>query len=76
MPRSAHDQDRRGLQRFIGSALWPHPPLLEELAQQVGEQLGEADGLIVFDPSAYKKCGYDSVGVQRQWLGIIGICGN
>ncbi len=67
-----HDQDRRGLQRFIGEAPWPHPPLLEELACQVGEQLSEADGVIVFDPSAHKKCGNDSVGVQRQWLGRLG----
>jgi SRSO17 transposase len=67
-----HDQDRRGLQRFIGSALWPHQPLLEELAQQVGVELGEEDGVIVFDPSAHKKCGNDSVGVQRQWLGRFG----
>ena len=67
-----HDQDRRGLQRFIGSAAWPHQPLLEELAQQVAAQLGEDDGVIVFDPSAHKKCGHDSVGVQRQWLGRLG----
>lgn len=67
-----HDQDRRGLQRFIGSALWPHQPLLAELAQQAGAELGEADGVIVFDPSAHKKCGKDSVGVQRQWLGRLG----
>ena len=67
-----HDQDRRGLQRFIGEAPWLHPPLLEELVRQVGEQLGEADGVIVFDPSAHKKCGNDSVGVQRQWLGRLG----
>jgi SRSO17 transposase len=67
-----HDQDRRGLQRFIGLAPWPHQPLLEELAQQVGGQIGEKDGVIVFDPSAYQKCGNDSVGVQRQWLGRLG----
>jgi SRSO17 transposase len=67
-----HDQDRRGLQRFIGLAPWSHQPLLEELARQVGEQLGEADGVIVFDPSAHPKCGRESVGVQRQWLGRLG----
>jgi SRSO17 transposase len=67
-----HDQDRRGLQRFIGLAPWLHQPLLEELARQVGEQLGQADGVIVFDPSAHKKCGDHSVGVQRQWLGRLG----
>jgi SRSO17 transposase len=67
-----HDQDRRGLQRFIGEAPWSHQPLLEELARQVGEQIGEDDGVIVFDPSAHKKCGHNSVGVQRQWLGRFG----
>jgi len=67
-----HDLDRRGLQRFIGSAAWDHQPLLEELARQVGSQLGQDDGVIVFDPSGHKKCGNDSVGVQRQWLGRLG----
>jgi len=67
-----HDMDRRGLQRFIGSAPWAHQPLLEELARQVGGELCEDDGVIVFDPSAHKKCGNDSVGVQRQWLGRLG----
>ena len=67
-----HDQDRQNLQRFIGWASWDHQPLLEELARQVGSELGEDDGVIVFDPSGYKKCGNDSVGVQRQWLGRLG----
>ena len=67
-----YDQDRRALQRFIGFAPWDHQPLLEELARQVGAGLGENDGVIVFDPSAHKKWGNDSVGVQRQWLGRLG----
>jgi len=67
-----HDQERVNLQRFIGVASWGHQPLLEELAQQAGVEIGEDDGVIVFDPSAHKKCGNDSVGVQRQWLGRLG----
>ena len=67
-----YDQDRRALQRFIGFAPWDHQPLLEELARQIAAELGEDDGVIVFDPSAHKKCGNDSVGVQRQWLGRLG----
>jgi SRSO17 transposase len=66
------DQDRRALQRFIGSAPWDHQPLQEELAKQVGNALGEDDGVIVFDPSGHKKSGSNSVGVQRQWLGRLG----
>jgi len=66
-----HDQDRRGLQRFIGSVPWFHQPLLEELARQIGSELGQDDGVIVMDPSGHKKCGNDSVGVQYQWLGKV-----
>ncbi|MGH9339031.1 MAG: transposase [Acidobacteriota bacterium] len=50
-----HDQDRRNLQHFIGGAQWDHQPLLMELAKQVGQGLGEEDGVIVFDPSAFPK---------------------
>ncbi len=46
-----HDQQRVNLQRFIGLAPWEHQPLLEELASQVGSELGQDDGVIVFDPS-------------------------
>lgn len=66
------DQDRRNLQHFIGTAPWDHRPLFGELACQVGEQLGEADGVIVFDPSAFPKKGRQSVGVGRQWCGRLG----
>ena len=67
-----HGQERVNLQRFIGLAPWKHQGLLEELARQVGSELGQDDGVIVFDPSGHKKCGNDSVGVQRQWLGRLG----
>lgn len=67
-----HDQDRRNLQHFIGCAEWDHRPLMAELARQVGEELGEDDGVIVFDPSAFAKQGKKSVGVQRQWCGRLG----
>jgi SRSO17 transposase len=67
-----HDRERQGLQKFIGQAEWDHRPLLTELARQVGRELGEADGVLVFDPSAFPKQGTESVGVQRQWCGRLG----
>jgi SRSO17 transposase len=67
-----HDQDRKNLQHFIGTARWDHQPLMMELARQVGEELGETDGVIVFDPSAFPKQGKRSVGVARQWCGRLG----
>jgi SRSO17 transposase len=64
-----HDRERQGLHKFIGQAEWDHRPLRTELARQVGQELGEADGVLVFDPSAFPKQGTESVGVQRQWCG-------
>jgi SRSO17 transposase len=71
-----HDQDRQALQKFIGQAPWDHRPLLTELARQIGAELGEPDGVLVFDPSAFPKRGTESVGVQRQWCGRLGKVAN
>jgi len=60
-------QDRMPLQWFIGVSPWDDTPMRDELARQIGEQLGEDDGVIVFDPSAFPKSGSESVGVARQW---------
>ena len=67
-----HDQQRHGLQHFVGSSTWDHQPLLRELAGQVGREIGTPDAVIVFDPSGFAKKGHASVGVQRQWLGRLG----
>jgi SRSO17 transposase len=67
-----HDRDRQGLQKFVGQSPWDHRPLLAELARQVGAGLGEPDGVLAFDPSAFAKKGDRSVGVQRQWCGRLG----
>jgi SRSO17 transposase len=66
------DRERQGIQKFIGQAPWDHKPLVGELARQVGQRLGEATGVLVFDPSAFVKQGKKSVGVQRQWCGRLG----
>jgi SRSO17 transposase len=67
-----HDCERQGLQKFMGQAEWDQRPLVTELARQIGAELGEDDGVLVFDPSAFAKKGTESVGVQRQWCGRLG----
>jgi SRSO17 transposase len=67
-----HDQDRQALQKFLGQSLWDDGLLIAELSRQVGAELGEPDGVLVFDPSAFKKQGRESVGVARQWCGRLG----
>jgi len=67
-----YEQDRRALQRFIGQTDWDHKVLLQRLAEQVAAEIGEVDGILVFDPSGFEKDGKKSAGVQRQWLGRFG----
>jgi SRSO17 transposase len=67
-----HDQERQALQKFLGQSPWDYQPLLAELTRQVADELGQADGVLVFDPSAFAKKGTASVGVQRQWCGRLG----
>lgn len=67
-----HDQDRQAMQKFIGQSLWDDGLLIRELTRQIGVELGEPDGVLVFDPSGFKKQGTASVGVARQWCGRLG----
>lgn len=65
-------QYRRPLQYFIGESDWDHRPLLDRICEDVVKDLGEDNGVLVIDPSAFPKKGKDSVGVTRQWCGRLG----
>jgi len=67
-----YEHDRQPLQKFIGQNRWEWQPMIDELARQIGVTLGEADGVLVFDPSGVLKQGKASVGVARQWCGRAG----
>jgi len=68
----AHDHDRQMYQVFVGQKSWDHQPMLNLLAQQVGEKIGDENAVIVFDPTSFPKKGTKSVGVARQWCGRLG----
>jgi len=63
---------RLPLQAFIGWDEWDDEPLRHALIGQVKTHLGQADGVLVFDPSGFPKSGRESVGVARQWCGRLG----
>jgi len=65
-------QERLPLQNFVGTSEWDDGALRDELARQIGRELGELDGILVFDPSGFPKSGRESVGVARQWCGRLG----
>lgn len=67
-----HDQHRRPLQRFVGAGAWQDQNILGELLAHVREELGDPEGIVIFDGSGFPKKGTESVGVKRQWCGRLG----
>ena len=67
-----HEQDRQPLQKFIGQKPWEWQPLIDTLARHIAATIGQADGVLVIDPSGVLKQGKASVGVARQWCGRAG----
>ena len=65
-------QERLPLPNFVGTSEWDDGALRDELARQIGRELGEPDGILAFDPSGFPKSGRESVGVARQWCGRLG----
>ena len=63
---------RKPIQFFVGNGKWNDEAVMEELRTHVREQIGEADGVLVLDPSSFPKKGVNSCGVKRQWCGRLG----
>jgi SRSO17 transposase len=63
---------RRPLQHFVGAGGWEDQAVLTELRRHVTDELGDPDGVLVLDPSAFPKKGTESCGVARQWCGRLG----
>ena len=66
------DLKRRPLQHFVGAGGWDADAVLSELRRHVRDELGQAEGVLVLDPSAFPKKGTESCGVARQGCGRLG----
>jgi SRSO17 transposase len=66
------DRARKPVQHFVGAGAWDDEAVMSELRQDVAETVGDADGVLVVDPSGFPKKGNDSCGVARQWCGRLG----
>ena len=62
----------RTLQKFIAQGVWQARDVLAELRRQVVEVLGDEDATLIVDESGFPKKGTKSVGVARQYAGILG----
>src|SRR5207253_2097227 len=62
----------RGMQRFISDGRWDEEQMRWNYHQLVADELGEPDGVLMFDETGFVKKGKDSVGVARRYCGTLG----
>jgi SRSO17 transposase len=62
----------RGMQRFISDGVWDEEQMLWSYHHLVAEEMGDPDGVLMFDESGFVKKGTDSAGVVRQYCGSLG----
>ncbi len=63
----------RNLQQFLTHSKWNHRDVIDHVAHDVDELLGDdCDACLLIDESGFAKQGRGSVGVSRQWLGRLG----
>src|ERR671924_1145504 len=62
----------RSLQRFLSETVWDEEQMRWNSHHLVADELGEPDGVLMFDESGFVKKGKDSAGVARQYCGTLG----
>jgi SRSO17 transposase len=62
----------RGMQRFISDVRWDEEQMRWNYHQLVADELGDPEGVLMFDETSFVKKGTDSVGVARQYCGTLG----
>jgi SRSO17 transposase len=62
----------RAMQRGISDAVWDDAQMLRTYHRLVHEDMGDPEGVVIFDESGFPKKGHASVGVARQYCGTLG----
>jgi SRSO17 transposase len=67
-----HGVHRKPIQVFVGHGAWDDEAVMAEVRVHAGSVMGDREGVLVLDPSAFPKKGSHSCGVDRQWCGRLG----
>jgi SRSO17 transposase len=62
----------RSMQRAVSEVFWDETKILQKHRSMVNEDMGDPNGVLLFDETGFLKKGSDSVGVAKQYCGGIG----
>ena len=62
----------RAMQRLISDVVWDEGQMRRTYHRLLNDDLGDAEGVLIFDESGFPKKGRESVGVARQDCGTLG----
>jgi len=66
------DGNIRAMQHFVSDVIWDDDKILHKYRNMVADDLGDPNGVLIFDETGFIKKGDDSVGVGKQYCGSIG----
>lgn len=69
---NVEDGKVRAMQFFVSDVVWDERKILSTYRSMVNEDMGDPDGVLIFDESGFVKKGSDSAGVARQYCGNVG----
>ena len=69
---NVQDAKVRSMQRFVSDVIWDEEKIKHRYRSMVNEDLGDANGVLIFDETGFVKKGDDSAGVGKQYCGTVG----
>jgi SRSO17 transposase len=62
----------RSMQRLVSDVVWDENKILHKYHNMINEDMGDSNGILIFDESGFVKKGNDSAGVAKQYCGNLG----
>lgn len=69
---NVQDAQVRSMQRFVSDVIWDEEKIKHRYRSMVNDDLGDANGVLIFDETGFVKKGDDSAGVGKQYCGTVG----